>query len=311
MTQPNRFKSRILVAVALVAMLAAGVAVIVALLPRRTAPRQVVVPVDPNAGWEQAYARATSNLGTVEQATADRAAFVARYPRSPGTAGVLNQLGSLYLQQSKFAESVRAYGAAKELLAAGVGVGVKGAMAPSPGILDVNLAEAHRLAGDLARAEAVLAAVIARPLPAAVEPDAYVPQAFVGPLALADVRQDQRRAAEADALRAAVADRAIDLARAHPAAAEWVASYAASAYAKRIAARLEHKPPDAKAARALAEEFKRRAPGYRGVFGYDDMMASVTFAETGALGPAEGAAAAPAPAPAPAPDTQPADPTAP
>src|SRR3954471_16576581 len=88
-------------------------------LMRPPAARQVVVPVDPNAGWEAAYATATSNLGTMEKTTWDRQAFVDRYPRAPGTLVALNQLGGLYAREGKFDESVRAYEAARKLAASG------------------------------------------------------------------------------------------------------------------------------------------------------------------------------------------------
>src|SRR4051794_32982549 len=78
-------------------------------LMRSPAVRQVVVPVDPNAGWEAAYETATSNFGTMEKTTRDRQAFVDRYPRSPGSLYVLNQLGDLYAREGKFDESVRSY----------------------------------------------------------------------------------------------------------------------------------------------------------------------------------------------------------
>src|SRR5688572_13267308 len=242
MKEPHRSKTRVVVAVTLAVLLTASLASIY-WISRPPARRQVVVPVDPNEGWEAAYQRATSNLGTMEQTTQARQAFVDKYPRSPGTPDVLNQLGGMYMQQNDFAASLRAYEAAKRLVAEGVGLDPKTPFTPSPGILDVNIAHTHREAGDFAKAEAILTEVIARPLPATVETATYVPQVFVAPLTLADVRQDQNRPADADALRRATADRALELAAAHPAAADWMASYAASAYMKRINALLESKPP--------------------------------------------------------------------
>jgi len=281
MTQANRSRMRVAMAIAVVIASAAVVATLY-LTSRSPGRRQVVVPVDPDDGWEKAYAHATANIGTMEEMTHAREAFIERYPRSPSTADVLNQLGGMHIQQNKFAEAVRAFEAAKKLVAAGVRPAGTGYRGPSLGILDVNIAEAHRRAGNFVQAEAVLAAVIARPLPAKIEPDAYVPTAFVGPLTLADVRQDQHRDADADAIRVAVAERAMKLATVDPTAAqvEWITSYAAAAYTKRINALLERKPPDFAAARALAAEFKTRLPGYNGMVGYDDMMASVAHVES-------------------------------
>jgi hypothetical protein len=283
MTQANR--SRMRVAIVIVVVIASAVVVMTLYRTSRTpARRQVLLPVEPNDGWEKAYARAASNLGTMEEMTRARHAFIDRYPRSPATADVLNQLGCMHIQAKQFAEAVRAFEAAKKLVAAGVGAGEKGSRTPSLGILDVNIAEAHRQARKFAQADAVLTELIARPLPAKLDAETYVPQVFVGPLTLADVRQDQHRAANADAIRAAVAERAIELAKANPepAQAEWITSYAAAAYTKRINALLERKPPQFAAARALAEEFKRRLPGYNGMVGYDDMVANVAYVESNA-----------------------------
>jgi hypothetical protein len=292
----------IVVGVAL--MLIAAVGAVFLLVPRSSAPRQVVVPVDPNDGWEAASAKATSNLGTMDQMTRDRETYVQRYPRSPGTPMVLNQLGGMYIMQDRFADSIRAYEAAKALVAAGVGVGAKGTFTPSLGILEVNIADAHRRAGDLAQAETILALLIARPLPAKVTVDAYVPQVFVGPLTLADVRQDQHRGDDADALRRNTADRALQLAKANPAETEWISSYAASAYMKRINTLLEDKPPKFDAARALAEEFNRRLPGYSGIMGYNDMLAGVAMVQSRQTT----ATSAPAASPVAEPPSQPARP---
>jgi len=262
------------IAVAIVCLI--GAIALTAWLMRPAERRTIVVPVDPNAGWEAAYAKATSNLGPMEQTTLDRQKFVDAYPKSPGTLVVLNQLGDLYARQNRFAESIRAFEAARQL--ARDHVPSQPGLHVAPGVLDVNLAQTYRMSKRFDEAQKLLIEVMRRSLPATADVDTYVPQVFLAPLEMADVCHDRGEERDADQLRKETAERAMVLAKRHP-QADWIPSYAAWAYYQRINARLDRTPPDLAEARALAEEFNQRMPNYAGNLGYPSMIQAVSAVE--------------------------------
>jgi tetratricopeptide (TPR) repeat protein len=228
-------------------------------------------PTD-NTGWERGYQKATSNLGTMEETARARQEFVDRYPRSPGSLNVLNQLGDIYARTGKFDKSIRSYEAAQQLLASGFTT--EAPMKVSAGILQVNLAETYRLKKDFAEAEALLRELMSKPLPPAVEVETYVPQVLVAPTTLARVLRDQGKPREADQLLVETANRAIELNELHP-GIEWIESYAAAAYMQRVNAALESNPANVSEARRLAEEFHTRLPNYGEGQGYQQMVESI------------------------------------
>jgi tetratricopeptide (TPR) repeat protein len=154
-------------------------------------------------------------------------------------------------------------------------------LAESWGIKQINLAYQLRTRGDLAAAEAILKEVAAKPV-AEGKPDlqTWVPQLFVAPLALAELWQSQGKLAEAETMNKKVADKVVELRQKHPNEEIWLPSYAAHAYTQRIRAALEAKPAKVDVARALAEEFKTRVPGYTGIMDYTQMTGEIAASQS-------------------------------
>jgi tetratricopeptide (TPR) repeat protein len=153
-------------------------------------------------------------------------------------------------------------------------------LATSWGIKQINHAYQLRADGKLKEAEAILQEVAAKPVPDKPELATWVPQLFVAPLMLADLWQSQGKVAEAEALNRKVADRVVELRKKYPKEETWLPSYGAHAYTQRIRAKLAEKPANVDAARALAEEFKTRIPGYSGIMDYSQMTAEISASQS-------------------------------
>lgn len=265
---------QIIAAASIIAMLLIGVATIV-WLTRSPARRQVAVPLPTapapasNDGWKRAYGQVMSRIGSIDDMTRARQAFVDKYPRSPGTKAVLFQLMSMYAVQGKSAEAKRATDLGNQSFPD------DSIMPVSLGIYHINMADNLRRAGKSQQAEAILKQVIARPLPKEPDIQTWVPQLFVAPLALAEIWQSQGKTAEADAMNRSVADKVVKLNKLHP-DEQWIPGYAGQAYCQRIRALLAGGSTAAQPARALAEEFHQRVPAYSGPFDYRQMIDEIT-----------------------------------
>jgi len=158
--------------------------------------------------------------------------FMDKYPDSPANVHLLNLMSAVYLRSNQYDLACAALKQAIQI--AGEDRFVN--------ILEMNLANAERMAGDLATAEARLKRVMVVPVPETLE-DSYAvtPQLFSAPFFLAEVYQKMGDPAKADNLLKQTAERAWQMTQDNP-DIEWLPSWIGSAFQRRITLLLETEP---------------------------------------------------------------------
>lgn len=142
-------------------------------------------------------------------------------------------------------------------------------------LCEIFLIDIETAAGNLDVAERMCYEIMTRPETGDVpDPSSVVYPCFVGPEKLATVEKARGNTAEADRILRLMGEKALEMAAANP-EADYLPSYAAKAYSRRIELILTTQPENIEAAHALAEEMKQRLPDYRGLFDYDTVVRSL------------------------------------
>jgi len=188
-----------------------------------------------------------------------------KYPDSPANAHLLNLMSAVYLRFNQ-------YDQAREALEQAIQIAGEDRFVNT---LEINLANAEMMAGDLATAETRLQQVMSIPVPDTLE-DSYAvtPQLFSAPFFLAEVYQKMGDPAKADNLLKQTADQAWQMTQGNP-DIDWLSSYVGNAYQKRINLLLETEPESIDTAYALAEELKEKLPHYTGMFDYNMIISGI------------------------------------
>lgn len=192
--------------------------------------------------------------------------YIERYPLTPDGIRMMNILGDVY------ARVLHRYDDARRILRAAIALAKNDSFV---NILEINLAHVDMYAGELDEAEGRLRRIMTKSVPKSLDDfDAVAPMLFIAPKVLAEVFQKKGQADKAEQLLIETADRAFAMMKTNP-EAKWIQSYMASAYAERISLILKTNSKNVAYAHKLAEEFKKRTPEYRGIFGYSVMIWSI------------------------------------